>query len=276
MARWRRERLSEPLDLDAVLRSAPFGTVDSEIVELVSLATGTTHVSAAPFGSPAPGRFLDATTLVMVQWRDWPHVRIHDGSGRYAAHAPTPGELRSATALRFFERDGVQFTVRPWSAQATNSLGDGKTSGEVVTEMNGATIGTCHQGGERGAGIDVRGHLRGPGNEWVANIVRIREPGQHKPWIYWVILPLLVVIAFMRSLIGREPEVNIRRYVVAGAGEQLARLYDLGRGKTASDREYWYAWVVEFGSDTTHEVQALTLAYVLCEEIQDDKNSAAL
>jgi hypothetical protein len=274
------------MDLDGVLRSTHFGTVDSEVVELVSLATGTAHVSAAPFGSPTPGRFLDARTVVMIQWRDWPHVRIHDDSGRYAAIVPTPDELRSATALHFFERDRVQFTVRPWSAQATNALGSGKTSAEVVTEMKGATIGTCNQGGDWVDGIDVRGHLRGPGNEWVANIVSTGETRQPKSWyqvvvvvVAFVLVLVDMVIEMVRALmgVGREPEPSIRRYVVAGAaGEQLAHLCDLGMGKTASDREYRYAWVVEFGSETTHEVQALTLAYVLCEEIQDDKRLAAL
>jgi hypothetical protein len=241
MVRWFRQLFaSEPLDLDAVLRSTHFGTVDSEVVELVRLATGTADVPAAPFGSPAPGRFLDARTLVIVRWRDWPHVRIYDDSWRYAAVVPTQRDLRHTAMLHFLERGGVQFSVRPWSAETT-TLFTGTTSGQVVTETNGATIGTCHQGGARVDGIPPSGHLRGPGGEWVANI--LYAPGKTK----------------------------YRERVVACAGQELAHLYNLGFAKTASDRAYC-AWVVEFGAETTSEVQALTLAYVLCEWIQSEED----
>ena len=142
----------QQVDVDAMLSSAPLGSIDFEVAELTQRIT---HDSL-PYVDTEPVGLLDATVVVAVEWANDRYTSLYDGAGRLIAIVTAPGVPRGT--YYFMEAGGVTFSIH--AAPAGSWTPHGRPSAAVVVESSGELIGTYGDGFCAGSEGQLLGTVR--------------------------------------------------------------------------------------------------------------------
>ena len=248
--RIRISRSRPPVDVEAVLASAPFASRDADVEELIRSAKDATLAGRAT----EAGALLDADVVAIVSWTRGGGLRslfqpppapdgngkpapatgrlepkelgvhLFDGSGRYIGIVLAGSRAKT---LDFVDRAGIAFSMTFWAATPTTVF-SGSTSAQITMGQTGEIIGTYDQKG-RGRVFGADGELLGA--------VEVSKADQH--------------ICLLSS-----------------SGHELAHFRLLSRRGRTKRRRYQFVSIVEFDRAASPQIRALTLAGELCQEIQ--------